>query len=225
MTNTNKKSGILQEELKKILSKTAGEYSAIKGNLLSAAKGREIKTILVTSSKPSEGKTVSAITLALGLSRTKSKVVLLDGNLHNPCLHKIFNVSNSPGLSDFFKSNNGFSEKFLRETEYEQLSVMPCGTNAENPEDVFKSETFKGKLDTIKQNFDYVILDGPSILPSSDVQLIASHLDGIIIVVECEKTKWEVVQQAKANLDNVNGNILGAVMNKRHYYIPNKFYK
>lgn len=220
----NEKSGKLQENIKEILVKAHNELLAIKGNLISSARGREIKTILVTSSKLAEGKTISAINLAFGLSETNDKVALLDVNLHNPCLHKIFNVSNSPGLSDFLMSNNGFNEKFLRGTEYRRLSVMPCGTKTEYLVDLYKTETFKGKLDSIKQNFDYVILDGPSILSSSDVQLIASNVDGIIIVVECEKTKWEVVQQAKAKLDNVNGNILGIVMNKRQYYIPEKFY-
>jgi protein-tyrosine kinase len=223
--SANENSGVLQENIKEILARAHGELLAIKGNLLSSAKGKEIKTILVTSSKPAEGKTVSAINLALGLAEANDKVVLLDGNLHNPCLHKIFNVSNSPGLLDFLMSNNGFNEKFLRETELQRLSIMPCGTNTEHSVDIYKTETFKVKLDSIKQNFDYVILDGPSILSSSDVQLIASLFDGIIIVVECENTKWEVVQQAKVKLDNVSGNILGVVMNKRQYYIPRTFYR
>jgi capsular exopolysaccharide synthesis family protein len=208
-----------------VVTKKSIRYLVVWKSTLSSAKGREIKTILVTSSKPSEGKTVSAINLAFGLSETNDKVVLLDGNLHKPCLHKIFNVSNSPGLSDFFTSNNGFNEKFLRETESEQLSVMPCGTKTEHSVDVYKAETFKAKLDSIKQNFDYVILDGESILPSSKVPLIAKHFDGIIMVVECEKTKWEVAQQAKEKLINVGGNILGVVMNKRQYYIPLAIYK
>ncbi len=225
MTNTNRESGILQESIKEISKRTNDEYLAIKGNLLSSAKGKGIKTILVTSSKPTEGKTVSAINLALGLCKTDAKVALLDGNLHHPCLHKMFNVDNSPGLSDFFTSNNEFSDKILLETEYERLFIMPSGIPTKQSVDIFRTETFGSRLASIKQNLDYVILDGPSILSSSDVQLIANCFDGIIIVIECEKTKWEVVKQAKVKLNNVGGEILGVVMNKRRYYIPGRLYK
>ncbi len=216
---------MLQENVKEILERAHDELLAIKGNLLSSAKGKSIKTILITSSKPSEGKTVSAINLALGLCKTDAKVALLDGNLLHPCLHKMFNVSNTPGLSEFFTSNNEFSDEVLMETEYERLFVMPCGIPAEHSVDIFRTETFGSRLDSISQNLDYVILDGPSILSSSDVQLIANRFDGIILVVECEKTKWEVVKQAKVKLNNVGGDILGVVMNKRRYYIPGRLYK
>ena len=221
MTN---QAGVLSRKLKEILLKNAGELHAIKGSLLSVAKNKEIKTILVTSSKPAEGKTVTAINMACGLSETKSKVMLIDGNLHKPCIHKIFNVSDTPGLSDIFTSNQEFNYDVLRETEYKGLSVMPCGTRIDNTFDIFKIDEFKEKLDSMKKGFDYVILDGHSILSSSDVPLVAKHFDGIIMVVECEKTKWEVVQQAKEKLNHVGGNILGVVLNKRRYHIPKMFY-
>lgn len=221
MTN---QAGVLSTKLKKILQKNIGELHAIKGNLLSVAKNEKIKTILVTSSKPAEGKTVTAVNMAYGLSETESKVMLIDGNLHKPCIHKMFNVNDTPGLSDFFTSNKEFNNDVLRETEYKRLSVMPCGTKMDNTFDVFNIDAFKEKLDSIKKNFDYVILDGHSIFSSSDVLLVAKHFDGIVMVVECEKTKWEVVQQAKEKLNNVGGNILGIVLNKRSYHIPEIFY-
>lgn len=220
-----KQVGVLSKKLKEILQKNVGELHAIKGNLLSVSKNKKIKTILVTSSKPAEGKTVTAINMACGLSEAKAKVMLIDGNLQKPCIHKMFNVSETPGLSDIFTSNQEFNNDVLRETEYKRLSVMPCGTKIDNTFDVFKIDAFKEKLDSMKKDFDYVILDGHSILSSSDVPLVAKHFDGIIMVVECEKTKWEVVQQAKEKLNNVGGNILGIVLNKRKYHIPRIFYK
>ena len=224
LKKTNNQTGVLSEKIKEILKKSAGELGSLKGNLLSSSKGKEIKTILVTSSKPSEGKTVSAVNIACGLSETMAKVLLVDGNLHNPCIHKLFNVSNSPGLSDLFASNTANGE-ILKETEYELLTIMSCGTKQHNAIDVFKSERFKEKLDLWKKEFDYVVVDGNSILSSSEVSLIAKHFDGIVMVVECEKTKWEVVQQAQEKLNNVGGNILGVVLNKRSYNIPGIFYR
>ena len=224
MRKTNNQTGVLSEEIKVILQKSAGELNSLKGNLLSSSKGKEIKTILVTSSKPAEGKTVSAVNIACGLSETKAKVLLIDGNLHNPDIHKIFNVGDSPGLSDLFASGTDYA-KVLRETEYKTLTVIPCGAKIESPIDVFKSEGFKEKLDSWKRDFDYVVLDGNSILSSSEVSLIAKHFDGVIMVVECENTKWEVVQQAQEKLNNVGGNILGVVLNKRSYHIPRIFYR
>lgn len=224
MEKTINPAGVLSENLKKILQKNAGELNAIKGNLLSVTKEKEINTILVTSSKPAEGKTLSAINMAYGLSETHSNVLLIDGNLRIPCIHKIFNVEDSPGLSDIFTSDAKNNE-VLKETEYERIKIIPCGTKIYHSINIFKSEKFKEMLDIWKQDFDYVIFDGHSILISSDVSLVAKYFDGIIMVIECEKTKWEVVQQAKEKLNNVGGNILGVVLNKRKYYIPKMFYK
>ncbi len=223
-TVSNKNAGVLHKKLKTLLNRNLSELCAIKGNLLGVTKDKEIKAILITSSKPTEGKTVSAISMAYGLTESGAKVLLIDGNLRSPYIHYLFNVDCAPGLTDLITSDAKYYEA-LRKTEWESLYVMPSGKNIYYSIEVFKHETFKAKLDFLKQMFDYIVFDGHSILISSDVPLVAKYFDGTIIVVECEKTKWEVLQQAKEKINNVGGNVLGVVLNKRSYYIPKIFYR
>lgn len=215
---------MLPKKLQTVLTKNSRELSTVEGNLLSAARDREVKTVLVTSSTNFEGKTVSAIHMAYGLAtETNAKVLLVDANLHSPKLYELFDVDSSPGLSDLFISKTEFSD-VIRETEDKNLMIMPHGTEITNILDVFRSKFFKEKLDFLRQNFDYVIFDGGSTLGSSDASVIAKHFDGVILVVECEKTRKEVFLQAKEKINNVGGHVLGTVLSKRKYHIPKILY-
>jgi capsular exopolysaccharide synthesis family protein len=162
--------------------------------------------------------------MAYGLStNANAKVLLVDGNPYSPKIHELFNVNRSPGLSDMLLSKAEYNELLIR-TEYENLAIIPNGTKVSNMIDIFRSETFKDKLNFLKQRVDYLILDGPSVLSSSDASVISKHFDGVILVVECEKTRWEVVQLAKDRIDKIGGNILGIILNRRKYYIPKALY-
>jgi capsular exopolysaccharide synthesis family protein len=219
-----KKIGMLSQDLKTELMENGRELSAVEGNLLSVAESRHIKKIFITSCFTSEGKTVSAISMAYALSTSaNAKVLLVDGNLHFPKIHELFNVKAIPGLSDLLIANADYSS-VVRETEYQSLNIMPHGTGISDTLGVFRSKIFKDKLDFLSQSFDYIIFDGSSILSSSEAALTAKHFDGIILVIECEKTKWEVVQLAIEKIRNVGGIILGVVLNKRKFYIPKILY-
>lgn len=214
----------LSKGLQTLLKKNSRELSSVESNILSAAKGREIKTVLVTSSTNFEGKTISALSMAYGLStETNAKVLLVDANLRSPRLYELFDVDNAPGLSDFVISNTEYHD-VIRKTEDENLMIMPHGTETTNTLDIFRSKLFKEKLDFLKKKLDYVIFDGCSILGSSDSSVVAKYFDGVIIVVECEKTRREVFLEAKEKIDNLGGHVLGGVLSKRKYHIPKMLY-
>ena len=215
--------GVLSKDLKDMLKKNLSNLCAIKGNLLSLSKNSEVKTILITSSNPSEGKTISAVSMAYGLAELKSRVLLVDGNLRCPAIHKYFNVDISPGLTDLALSDVSNIEA-ERETEYDCLTIMPAGEKVYHSIDIFKSNSFRKKLDDLRQTYDYIIFDGHSVLISSDVSIIANNFDGIIMVVQCEKTKINTFQEAKQKLSKLGGNVLGTVLNRRQYYIPKTLY-
>jgi capsular exopolysaccharide synthesis family protein len=216
--------GKLSQSLKSLLMDNIGELSSVQANLLSASSDKDIKTLFITSCYALEGKTISAISMAYGLStNANAKVLLVDGNPYSPKIHELFNVNRSPGLSDMLLSKAEYNELLIR-TEYENLAIIPNGTKVSNMIDIFRSETFKDKLNFLKQRVDYLILDGPSVLSSSDASVISKHFDGVILVVECEKTRWEVVQLAKDRIDKIGGNILGIILNRRKYYIPKALY-
>jgi protein-tyrosine kinase len=217
--------GVLNENLKSAIFKNLKELSTIEGNIASFATDKQsIKAILVTSCSPLEGKTVSSISMALALSiEANAKVVLIEGNISSPRIHEMFNVDNVPGLSDLLISRANLSE-IMRPTEFKNLTIITAGSDISKKLDVFETETLQNLIVSLKKDFDYVIVDGQSVSGSSDVSIISKYFDGIVFVVECEKTRWEVLQESKEKIKGVGGKILGVVLNKRIYYIPEKLY-
>lgn len=214
----------LPEDLKNILNKNSRELNMIEGNILGAAKDRELKTLLITSSLPFEGKTISAINIAYALSeKSNAKVLLVDGNLPDPMIHKMFGVASVPGLSDLFVSNAKYGE-VIRKTQEKCLWIITSGSKIPNTSAVFRSKYFRKNIAFLRQKFDYVIFDGRSILTSSDASIIASCFDGVILVTQCERTRQNAVIEAQTKIDNVKGNLVGIVLNRRKYYIPRAFY-
>lgn len=217
--------GVLSENLKSAIFKNLKELSTIEGNIASFATDKQpVKTILVTSCSPLEGKTVSSISMALSLSiEANAKVVLIEGNMSSPRIHELFNIDTVPGLSDLLISRSNLNE-IMRKTEFKNLTIIPSGSDISKKLDVFETERLQNLIGSLKKEFDYVIVDGQSVSGSSDVSIISKYFDGVVFVVECEKTRWEVLQQSKEKIKGVGGNILGVVLNKRLYYIPEKIY-
>jgi capsular exopolysaccharide synthesis family protein len=214
----------LDKRLKTLLTANIKELSSLEGNLLSVAKGKDVKTIFITSCHASEGKTISAISMAYALAaQANAKVLLIDGNLYSPMIHELFNVEPAPGLTDLLLFAMD-TTNVIRSTEFAHFAIMPCGSDVFNKFEIFESEVFRKKLTSLRQTFDYIIVDGHAVFGSSDPAHIAGYFDGIIFVVESERTKWEVLQEARQKISNAGGNILGVILNKRKYHIPEKLY-
>jgi len=215
---------MLSSELSRIISANQASLSSLEGDLLGTACGKPVKTILVTSCRPKEGKTTSAATMAHTLATVVGKKVLLvDAHLSAPVIHDLFGLKKSPGLTDFLLYRAGEKET-IQSTEIDRLKIMTCGSSSEDPAEIFHADGFPAKLAFLCAQFDYVLFDTGSVLASSDVALMARHFDGVVFVAECEKTKWEILDLAKEKITNVNGKILGVILNKRQYYIPAGLY-
>jgi capsular exopolysaccharide synthesis family protein len=217
-------SGLLERKLTDLISGNAAELTSLNGNLLNAAKGRETRSLLITSAHPGEGKTTAAISFAATLANhNRSLVALLDANFYAPRLHDLFHIDSTPGLSDIL--TDGYAAKnALHQTNYDNLHVLPAGSAL--PRSIGQHEVvmLQKVINALLQDFSFVIVDGCHFLDYSDVALYASVFDGIVVVIECEKTKWEVVRQVKDSLDNIGGRVLGTVLSKRRYYIPRNLY-
>jgi protein-tyrosine kinase len=219
-----RKKAVLSRRFKRLLEKESSELSALESNILSAAKGSPVRTLFITSSRRREGKTTAALAMAHSLSvGAAGRVVLVDANLSNPTLHECFQVSDSPGLLDYLVSRSELTEIAV-DTEYHRLSVIPLGGAVANVAGAFAPQVFKGKLDALASQYEYVVIDGDSILSSSNAAIMAQYFDGVLLVIECEKTKWQVLQLAREKVEGVGGNVLGVVLNKRHHYIPRGLY-
>lgn len=216
--------GVLDASLKQVLMANLGALAGVQGSLVSAAQNREVRSILVTSPNRHEGKTFTAIGIAYALANhANAQVLLVDANFSDPKLHEHFGVPRQPGFSDFLTTDVGL-EDVVCQTDSPSLLVMPQGSGTATLFDVTRANTFAAKLASLRDKFDYVICDGSAIFSSSDASLIAAHFDGVVVVVECEHTRWEVGQDAKERLAKAGGRILGVVLNKRQFYIPQAFY-
>jgi capsular exopolysaccharide synthesis family protein len=225
ISSANKKNvATLSLNIKGLFTRYSSELSTIEGNLLAQSKNKEIKTIYITSCFAREGKTISALSMAYALScKANFRVLLVDGNLHSPKIREFFNVDNKYGLSDIIVSDLDYNTAII-ETEFKNLMIMTHGNEALDTIEAFREGKFEEMLYALKKEFDYVVFDGYHVFGSSDVSVIAKYFDGLVFVVECEKTKWDMLQEAKEKIEMVGGNILGVVLNKRKHYIPKALY-
>jgi Mrp family chromosome partitioning ATPase len=204
------------------LMNNTSELSLVEGNILS--NQRRIRSIYIASCFNGEGKTVSAVSTAYALSSLSGKrVLLVDGNNSSPRLHTLFGLKQTPGLSDCLGGSVPFSNICVP-TAYAGLFFVPSGTTL-NHNLSFFADQIGLILEEGARCFDYVVWDGASVLQNSQASALAELFDGMILVVECEKTKWEVVQMAREKIANSGGEIVGVAMNKRRFYIPRLIYK
>lgn len=217
---------VVFSEIKSAVNSKAA-YATIEGNILTAAQGQEKKTFLLTSSVAGEGKTYTALVMAQALAtHSNAKVLLIEGNVHKPQLDSAFNLKKSElGVFEYFSSERE-SKEFIVNSGHNNIFVMPLsGNKIANIARCFHHSLFETQLEKLKQSdFDYILLDGTAVMGSSEALAIAKFFDCVILVVECEKTKWEVVQLASEKLAMVKAKQLGVVLNKRNYPIPTKFY-
>lgn len=199
------------------------EIEQIETNILT--ESREVKSILVTSCFAGEGKTIASLCIAYALAMGGGyRVLLVDANIENPSIHKHFNINNNVGFVDFLAADSTRSDGIIA-TAYRNLYIMPYGGVYSENINPYRSKSIQKRIASLKKVFDYVIFDGCSMLGSSETSHILDLIGGVIMVVECEKTKWEVVQIAQRKIGKSGGEILGAVLNKRRYYIPQILYK
>jgi capsular exopolysaccharide synthesis family protein len=215
---------IVEKEPKSI---AAENYRTLRTNIQYSSFDKEYKVIVVTSSEPSEGKSTTAGNLALSMAQDNKKVILIDCDLRKPSIHKKFKLSNLVGLSDVII---GKADLVKAAHKYNNnLVVLTSGKIPPNPSEMLSSKTMGNLLETLKQSFDYIILDTPPVQAVTDSQILATKADGTILVVRAEKTKKDSVQNAVNLLKKVNANIIGTVLNgvdtnrnKYYYYYGDK---
>lgn len=213
--------------LKRIIENNRVGLGTIEGNLLSAAGGKDIRTLFVTSARPREGKTSTAASLAYGLSvNSGDPILLIEGSTTHPCFHQLFSLDDKkPGFADYLLERASL-EQVVQPTEFDGIMVIPGGNSGADKDwrGALKEDVFKVKLADLKKNYAYVVFDGDALFASSVPSIQARHFDGVILTVECGKTKWEVLNLAREKISNTGANVVGVVLNKREYAIPSKVY-
>lgn len=195
-------------------SHIAEAYRILRTNIEFSNIDKNIKTILVTSSQQNEGKSTSIANLASAFASLENKKVLvIDCDLRNPSVHKMFNVSNISGLTDVLTGQKDI-EKCIEKTKVKNLDILKAGKIPPNPSEILQSNKMRNFMEVIKEYYDYIFIDSPPVGIVADASILAQYADGTILLVAANEADIEAVKVAKERLEGVNANILGAILNK-----------
>ena len=194
-------------------SPIAEAFRTVRTNISFSDVDNEIQTILFTSTKQNEGKSTVIANVAYSFSKLENcKVLLMDLDLRNPTVHKMFGVSNTYGLMDNLKHDRSL-EKCIHKIE-ENIHVLPTGAIPPNPTEILSSKKMAKFLEDIKSHYDYIFIDAPPVGVVSDATIISSNVDGVMYVVGANETDLSHAQVAIDNLKKADANIIGSVLNK-----------
>lgn len=188
------------------------QYRAIRTNIEYSNVDQNTKTILVTSSDKNEGKTTTVSNLAVSFANLNKKVLLIDCDLRNASIHKMFRLNNIYGLTDILAKDRAV-DKCIQETELENLYVLTAGAIPPNPAEILSSEKMKNLIEDLKNIYDYIFIDTPPIGLVTDAGVLSSFTDGVVLVVKSESVEKKYLEETKKKLDAVDARILGAILN------------
>lgn len=203
------KSIISYNDPKSVISE---QYRAIRTNIEYSNVDQNTKTILVTSSDKNEGKTTTVSNLAVSFANLNKKVLLIDCDLRNASIHKMFRLNNIYGLTDILAKDRAV-DKCIQETELENLYVLTAGAIPPNPAEILSSEKMKNLIEDLKNIYDYIFIDTPPIGLVTDAGVLSSFIDGVVLVVKSESVEKKYLEETKKKLDAVDARILGAILN------------
>ena len=199
-------------------SHIAEAYRLIRTNIEFSNIDKNIKTILITSSQQNEGKsTVISNLAATFASLENKKVLIIDCDLRNPSIHKMFGVSNLIGLTDVLTGQKDI-DKCIEKTKVKNVDILKAGKIPPNPAEMLQSKKMRNFMEVIKEYYDYIFIDSPPVGIVADASILAQYADGTILLVAANETDIEAVKISKERLEGVNANILGAILNKYEAY-------
>ncbi|MCL5961948.1 MAG: CpsD/CapB family tyrosine-protein kinase [Chloroflexi bacterium] len=205
-------------------SPIAEAYRQLRTNIQFSSLDKPLKTLLVTSTSPEEGKSTTLANLAITMSQTGSKIILVDCDLRRPTVHSIFGLSNGSGLTSMIL-DSGSNLVPLQDSGIPNLYVLPSGPLPPNPSELLGSRRMGEVIDLLKSEADLVLFDSPPIIAVTDAAILSTRMDGVLLVINAGKTKRDLARKAKSLLEKVNANLLGVVLNNvkfdsslHHYY-------
>lgn len=201
------------------------QYRSLRTNILLNNLSKSLKTITVCSSLQGEGKTVTAVNLAITMASDLDRtVILIDCDLRGGVIHHLLALNPTLGLSDILANGAALESAFCK-TRINNLTVLPRGNIPRNPSELLSSKKMKRLLEELRAKFDYIILDSPPVIPLADACILGSQVDGVIFIVQAHRTARRVVKQAQNMLEHVHAKILGFVLTQTKDYVPKYTYR
>lgn len=198
------------------------QFRTIRTNINFSLQSRELKTLLFTSSSVGEGKSTSAVNVAIVFAQEGKKVLLVDTDLRKPTLHYTFTMPNTSGLTNFLTGHWHLNE-VVKETKIAGLHLILSGPIPPNPAELLSLDSMDLFFSEVSKKYDLIIFDAPPVLSVSDAQILANKCDGTILVISSGLTNKENAVKAKEVLQASNATMIGTILNnykleKNHYY-------
>lgn len=213
-----KKEIITQSDPKSPISEV---FRALRTNIQFMNKAKDCQTILITSTVQAEGKSWISANLATTFAQSGSKTLIIDADMRKPRQHKIFQMNNVPGLSNYLSEINDLGRRqkiegmnCVKQTEVENLYLLPAGNIPPNPSELLMSDKIIELINVVTKNFDVVIFDGAPCLLVTDSTIISRLVDSTILVTSQKYTKIDDLKEAKKRIKRVGGNIAGVILNR-----------
>jgi len=204
-------------------SPIAEQYRTIRTNIDFSIADRNLRSLVVTSSGPGEGKSMTTANLAVVMAQQGRKVLLVDADLRKPTVHYTFRLVNTEGLSNLLTKRAKLTD-VLTKTDVDNLYVITSGPIPPNPAELLSSRAMHELMTQALGIFDIIIFDTPPVLAVTDAQILSSQVDGTVLVVASGKTEKDAALEAKDLLQKSQARILGVVLNRqpiknsRYYY-------
>ena len=194
-------------------SPIAESFRTLRTNISFSALEHPIKTLLITSPGPEDGKSTVTANLGVVMAQAGTRVLIIDADLRKPVMHKFFETTNRVGLTRLL-AHEVQSGDVVYPTPVEGLSFMPTGPIPPNPSELLGSERMKIVLKDLAGQYDLVIIDSPPVLAVTDASILAPMADGVILVLNSGQTRVDASKDARAQLEKANARIIGVVLNK-----------
>ncbi|MFB0535544.1 MAG: CpsD/CapB family tyrosine-protein kinase [Anaerolineae bacterium] len=188
-------------------------YRTLRTNLDFSSLDKPIKTMLVTSAGPEEGKSTVLANLAVTTAQTGRKVILVDCDLRRPSLHDIFDLKNDRGLTTMVVNDAAMESPPLQDTGVQGLQLVCSGPLPPNPSELLGSRRMEEIIAALLERADVVLFDAPPVVAVTDAAVLSTKVDGVLLVINAGGTKRDYARAATARLEKVNANLLGAVLN------------
>jgi capsular exopolysaccharide synthesis family protein len=212
-------------------SPVAEAYRVLRTSVQFAGVNKPLRTMLVTSAGPGEGKSTIVANLGAALAQAGKKVVLVDADLRRPILHKIFELPGTSGLTNLLLMDEVKLDGYLFETKVQNLRLMPSGPLPPNPSELLGSQRLKAVIQALGAEADFVLFDTPPILPVTDAAVLSAAVDGVMFVVDAGRVRRDVAKRAAGMLKQVGASVFGGVVNKLradraggYYYYDYQYY-
>lgn len=189
-------------------------YRVLRTNLQFAAVDHPLRTLMVTSPAPGEGKTLSISNLGAALAQAGRRVILIDADLHKPRLHRLFGMRNSVGLTTALLEEHPDLDGLIQEGPVPNLSVLTSGPLPPNPAELLGSSRMRELLAQLLERADMVLIDTPPAVALADAVIVSTQTDGVLLVLDAAHTRRDVARRALEALRRVNARVLGAVINR-----------